>query len=293
MHRSLVISREMRIRDEMKKMVSMIGPFLFFMIVNAAVSSCLEAFWFYILKDRALTADGPAYARTVLHFWNLFSMAVPPGIGCLAVRRDLLRELFRFRADYEKREAEREKSLEKGRLSEKTLAGRYSVLLCSAAALSLGLNLFLSMYPGRPVSANYYRDMSGPVMFVSSSLFFGLMIPLIEEAVFRGILFSSLEREYGFRPAAVFSALLFGLYHASWLQGLYAFVMGIVFACAYESTGRFSVPWTMHGLCNLTVLLLGWAGVYEKICTPGWTAAFLAVAAGGFWTAHRITTGRL
>lgn len=277
--------------NKMKKMIDLISPFLFFVIVNAAVSSGMEALWTWYLQDRILAAAGPAYGWTVLHFWSLLSTAVPPGIGCLAVRRDLLRELYRFREDYENRKLEDVENGKTGRLSPDKEGRRFSLLLCSAVLLSLGLNSLISMIPGGSVSS-LNGELAGPAQLVSAALVYGLMMPLIEESVFRGILFSCLEREYGFRTAALFSALLFGLYHGSWQQGLYAFIMGIIFACAYEETGRLQVPCFMHGLCNLAVLFLGWTKIYGLICTPGWAAALLAAAAGGFMTAHRIATDK-
>ena len=166
--------------NKMKKMIDLISPFLFFVIVNAAVSSGMEALWTWYLQDRILAAAGPAYGWTVLHFWSLLSIAVPPGIGCLAVRKDLLRELYRFREDYENRKLEDVENGKTGRLSPDKEGRRFSLLLCSAVLLSLGLNSLISMTPGGSVSS-LNGELAGPAQLLSAALVYGLMMPLIEE----------------------------------------------------------------------------------------------------------------
>lgn len=58
-------------------------------------------------------------------------------------------------------------------------------------------------------------------------LYIGLAAPVFEEAVFRGVLMGALA-PYGRNFAIVTSALMFGLYHGDLVQGLFAFVMGLV-----------------------------------------------------------------
>ena len=56
--------------------------------------------------------------------------------------------------------------------------------------------------------------------------------PVCEELLFRGLLAGRLAR-YGQKPAALVSALLFGLYHANVSQFFYAFALGLLLAYAY------------------------------------------------------------
>ena len=55
--------------------------------------------------------------------------------------------------------------------------------------------------------------------------------PVCEELLFRGLLAGRLAR-YGQKPAALVSALLFGLYHANVSQFFYAFALGLLLAFA-------------------------------------------------------------
>jgi membrane protease YdiL (CAAX protease family) len=80
-------------------------------------------------------------------------------------------------------------------------------------------------------------------------LYIVLVGPIAEEIIFRGAIMRSLQR-YGDNFAIVISALLFGLYHMFFFQGMFAFFVGILFG--YVAL-RFSIKWSMllHILNNL------------------------------------------
>lgn len=73
--------------------------------------------------------------------------------------------------------------------------------------------------------------------------------PVCEELLFRGLLAGRLAR-YGQKPAALVSALLFGLFHANLGQFFYAFALGLLLAYAYYRTGRLAAPVLLHMLFN-------------------------------------------
>ncbi len=73
--------------------------------------------------------------------------------------------------------------------------------------------------------------------------------PVCEELLFRGLVAARLAR-YGERPAALISALLFGLWHGNLEQFFYAFGIGLLLAYAYYRTGRLITPIVLHMLYN-------------------------------------------
>ena len=101
--------------------------------------------------------------------------------------------------------------------------------------------------------------------------FFGVFIPavvvapLIEELVFRGIIFRSL-RKYGFVPAALASGFFFGALHCvgdiasgNWIGLVYILVymsMGIFMCKAYEDAENLFGSVFLHFINNLISLLL-------------------------------------
>ena len=153
-----------------------------------------------------------------------------------------------------------------------------ALLPAGTICLSALLNLLLSHFPGSG-SANLQ-----PVFLPLGAAVYGLLTPLIEEAVYRGIVFYRLRRGFPPSAAAVISSALFGAAHGNVPQAVYAFVMGLVFALAYELTRSFEVPFLLHSLCNLAVLSAGSAGWGEILYSPMWILFFAigAILAFGY-----------
>lgn len=93
--------------------------------------------------------------------------------------------------------------------------------------------------------AEAYNSYDLVVYFLSLCIF----TPIIEEFVFRGVIFGELRR-FGFGFAAVSSALIFGLAHADISQLVYAVIFGIGFAAVYEKTGSLRATVLLHALNN-------------------------------------------
>ena len=85
----------------------------------------------------------------------------------------------------------------------------------------------------------------------------GVVVPIAEELMFRGLLFGWLRSRLGLRPAMAISALCFSLLHGiAWLIPA-IFVLGLILAWVYEKSGSLWAAITTHGLFNMisTVLL--------------------------------------
>lgn len=103
--------------------------------------------------------------------------------------------------------------------------------------------------------------------------------PVCEELLFRGLLAGRLAR-YGQKPAALVSALLFGLYHANVSQFFYAFALGLLLAYAYFYTGSLKAPILLHMLFNFygsaVVLLLPESGILPVLYLTSWPVLTVA-----------------
>lgn len=74
--------------------------------------------------------------------------------------------------------------------------------------------------------------------------------PIVEELLFRGIVFRLARNiRRGYFPIII-SALLFGLWHEEPVQIVYTFLMGIVLAMVYDKTKSLFYPILMHVLNN-------------------------------------------
>lgn len=135
---------------------------------------------------------------------------------------------------------------------------------CAPVIILLGIGICISvnniisltplpeLSPGfEAVSENLYSP-----SFLIQVLGPGLVIPAAEEMIFRGLMYAPLKDRMPFWPAAVISSLLFGLYHGNLLQGVYAFLLGLIMAWLYERFQTLAAPWIFHAAANLTSILI-------------------------------------
>jgi hypothetical protein len=77
-----------------------------------------------------------------------------------------------------------------------------------------------------------------------------LVMPAVEETLFRGILYRGLRREWAAAPAALASALVFAVGHLSVTRVVPYLLLGLLFAYLYERSGSLVAPWTAHAVFN-------------------------------------------
>ena len=68
--------------------------------------------------------------------------------------------------------------------------------------------------------------------------FVGILAPVCEECVFRGILYSGFRKNGTPLQAILWTAVLFGLFHMNLNQMVYAIVLGVAFGLLREATGN-------------------------------------------------------
>lgn len=83
-----------------------------------------------------------------------------------------------------------------------------------------------------------------------------ILVPVMEEFAFRGVLFSAL-RKYGAGFAVFASALVFGLVHLDFSNVVFAFIAGLVFGFLYERTRNLWVTIFIHALNNGFAVVMG------------------------------------
>ncbi|MGH7256251.1 MAG: lysostaphin resistance A-like protein, partial [Nitrospirales bacterium] len=83
-----------------------------------------------------------------------------------------------------------------------------------------------------------------------------LIVPIVEELVFRGLLYGTLRRRFGVVLSAVLSAGLFALAHGyGWIGWASVFWSGLIWAWAYEQTRSLLPGMVAHAVNNLLVCL--------------------------------------
>ena len=154
----------------------------------------------------------------------------------------------------------------------------------------MGLNSFLQFSGIIQISRTYQAIAAGQhsAGLVLGLISYGIVSPIAEELLFRGIIYGSLRRMTKPLTAMFLSALFFGMYHLNSVQGIYGFLMGCLMVYAYEYFGDFKAPLAIHMISNI----LAYSESYLPLQMSegaGWGVCigFLALAAGSFWLMHR------
>lgn len=82
------------------------------------------------------------------------------------------------------------------------------------------------------------------------------LAPIWEEALFRGVLFASLQRRGYRRLAYGLTAVLFGVIHGNAVAFVPLTLFGLVLAWLYERTDNLLAPMTAHALFNLAPFVM-------------------------------------
>jgi len=85
---------------------------------------------------------------------------------------------------------------------------------------------------------------------VSLAVFACAIVPAVEEAVFRGILYRALRRHWSLAGSVLASAIVFAVAHGSAPALLPIAILGVLYAYLYETSGSLVAPTVAHGAFN-------------------------------------------
>ncbi|WP_370749648.1 lysostaphin resistance A-like protein [Eubacterium sp.] len=92
--------------------------------------------------------------------------------------------------------------------------------------------------------------------FLIQLLTAGIVAPIVEELIFRGLVYRRTKKMTGTIAAAILSAALFGVFHGNWVQAPYAFIIGIVAVFVYEKFKSIVAPIMLHMSANILSVLI-------------------------------------
>ncbi len=145
----------------------------------------------------------------------------------------------------------------------------YTVIL--GATLALTLNILIGLSGLARLSGVYEEiaDRQFSFAILPGIILYGIISPLAEEVVFRGIIYNRVRRCVGLYPALILSSVMFGIYHFNIVQGVYGILMGLVIAWVYERYGGFIYPCLMHSAANIFIYVISSTdGGFGKAKTP-------------------------
>ena len=144
---------------------------------------------------------------------------------------------------------------------------KYVYVAVISIAFSLALNNLVLLSDLAEYSIAYQETaevLYSPSLMVQI-LCLGIVTPIMEEYIFRGLIFKRLRNRFPVRRAIVSSALFFGIYHGNLVQMIYGTLSGILLAYLYEKYGSLKAPILAHMLMNTVACILTEADVFTWI----------------------------
>jgi len=131
--------------------------------------------------------------------------------------------------------------------------------------ISFALNNIITMSPLIGLSEGYARANES---FYASTLVIELigsaiLSPIMEELVFRGIVFGNMRKIMNVPQAVFLSALLFGLIHFNIVQFVYAFLLGLVLAAFMYKSGHVYAAMIGHITANAFAVIRTETGILK------------------------------
>lgn len=136
--------------------------------------------------------------------------------------------------------------------------GEYVILGVLAFLSAIGINILFDQFGITQSSESFQQvhDLQYGVQFAAGLILYGLVSPVAEEAVFRGLIYNRMKRCFSDRIAWVVSSLLFGCYHGNLVQAVYGIILGLLIAWLYERYESFAAPVLFHSVANISVYVM-------------------------------------
>lgn len=142
--------------------------------------------------------------------------------------------------------------------------------ILSACVYVICMNLLLMVSGIMNISKAYQEvaELTYTPSFPIQLLCVGILVPVAEEMMFRGLIYKRLRTYSKILPAVLVSAFLFGIYHGNIVQFIYAFFAGVGLAFVYEEKSSILAPIFLHVVMNITSCIATEFGVFGWIL--GW-----------------------
>ena len=159
---------------------------------------------------------------------------------------------------------------------------QYGILIVLSIVTAIGLNNVLMLLNLAKYSPRYQEaaNILYAPPFIQQVLYTGILMPMLEELLFRGLVFRVLKKWISFPVAMVISAVLFALYHGNLVQFVYAFFCGLLLAFIYEKYGSLLAPILSHMTMNLVAIILTEFGIFAWMFHDIFRAVEISVVCG-------------
>jgi uncharacterized protein len=194
---------------------------------------------FFAIVDALLGRETGRSDMTYASYWLVISFTIATIIVLFILRKEMRVAM----------NARNGLSLEKSFLW--AIAGIFLALISQSIAASIESMLGIKMGSENTQQIMRIIETFPAVIFVSS-----VLGPILEEIIFRKIIFGSLHKRFNFFLSALISSVIFALAHFEPEHILLYSAMGFTFAFLYVKTNRIWVPMFAHVAMNTFVVLI-------------------------------------
>lgn len=120
-----------------------------------------------------------------------------------------------------------------------------------AISTTFTFNIFVRLISVESAKYDNVEQIQYSVPIWLGLILYGVVSPMVEEMVFRGVIYNRVKKFYPVWKSVLVSAVLFGVFHGNILQFIYGVIMGILIAFCYEWMGCFGAPVIYHAAVNI------------------------------------------
>lgn len=173
---------------------------------------------------------------------------------------------------------------------EKVLKGKNFLMISVATVGLYFLAILISDIIGvvSPKTMEAYEEMMN--MALGGNIFMAMLAtiilaPISEECIMRGLIFRNLQKYFSIPMAIIIQAVIFGVFHMNWVQGLYVLPVGAALGfVAAKSKSVFPCIY-MHMFNNFMSIVLA---LLPEVCqTMPFCIVVVAVCTVSVWLVHK------
>lgn len=242
------------------KIWRILGPLFAFLGIRLLVETIFYVIlWNIKFKELNISAafNGILYVKEYGEYVTSYTLTM----NCVSLLVSIPIMYRMMKKDYEypinPRNKERSFSLKVYLKSFDMKTANYPIVLGVTAAM--GLSRFITMLPIDGILGSYKKIQNNleNSSFILQLFVLGLLAPVLEELLFRGVIYKRLKTYYDVTIAAYVAAIIFAIAHFNLIQGIYAFIAGIVMIYLYEKLDCLIVPIIMHSASNVATVIMG------------------------------------
>lgn len=169
----------------------------------------------------------------------------------------------------------------------KAAASNYWTVVVFGLIVSIGSSCLAAMAELAFADPSYQQvsETAYSASFLVQFAVLGIVMPLAEELLFRGVIFRRYMENRSFWYSAVWSSLFFSLMHTSRTQMIYTFLLGLMLCWVYRRFGSFLAPVALHMAANIGSILFTKIGVFGWLGSSPLRMAGASIASAFFCSA--------